>query len=168
MQRKGRKVDNERNDSSKQESLNLKFNYKFFFWLLFSIVALKLTLFDYLDSMSGADEVVMKRELPQGDWLYITRYLAPATDLNTLRFYISKRLEGSDSEVLKTLNEDSLFLLTDSELSDVKISDTPNGVGVEVTGAVYQYFSKQYISEGETLKSYRITLNQHDVSPPYR
>ncbi|MBH0142426.1 hypothetical protein I5591_22085, partial [Pseudomonas syringae pv. tomato] len=72
------------------------------------------------------------------------------------------------SEVLKALNEDSLFLLTHSELSDVKISDTPNGVGVEVTGVVYQYFSKQYISEDETLKSYRITLNQHDVSPPYR
>ncbi|KPZ14496.1 Uncharacterized protein ALO94_01126, partial [Pseudomonas syringae pv. spinaceae] len=71
MQGKGRKVGNERNDGPKQESLNLKFNYKFFFWLLFSIVVLKLTLFDYLDSRSGADEVVMKRELPQGDWLYI-------------------------------------------------------------------------------------------------
>ncbi|RMR10377.1 hypothetical protein ALP10_02954 [Pseudomonas syringae pv. helianthi] len=37
------------------ESLNLKFNYKFFSWLLFSPVVLKLTLFDYLDSSSGAD-----------------------------------------------------------------------------------------------------------------
>ncbi|MCI3946931.1 hypothetical protein K0038_04007 [Pseudomonas syringae] len=161
-------MDSERNDGQKQESLNLTFNYTFFFWLLFSVVVFKLTLFDYLDDPSGADEVVMKRQLPQGDWLYITRYLAPATDLNTLRFYISKRLEGSDSQVLKRLNEDSLFLLTDSELSDVKITDTPNGVGVEVTGAVYSYFSKQYITEGETLKSYRITLNQRDVSPPHR
>ncbi|RMU94105.1 hypothetical protein ALP20_04448, partial [Pseudomonas coronafaciens pv. coronafaciens] len=50
---------------------------------------------------------------------------------------------------------------------DVKISDTPNGVGVEVTGAVYDYFSKQYITEGETLRSYRITLTQHDVSQPF-
>ncbi|RML89914.1 hypothetical protein APX70_07866, partial [Pseudomonas syringae pv. maculicola] len=49
------KVGNERNDGPKQESLNLKFNYKFFFWLLVSIVVLKLTLFDYLDSRSGAD-----------------------------------------------------------------------------------------------------------------
>ncbi|MEX5530730.1 hypothetical protein [Pseudomonas syringae] len=161
-------MDNTGSDGLQPESLNLKFNYKFFFWLLFSIVVLKLTLFDYLDSPSGADEVVMKRELPQGDWLYITCYWAPATDLNTLRFYISKHLAGSDSQVLKQLNEASLFLLTDSALSDVRISNTPNGVGVEVTGAVYQYFSKQYITEGDTLRSYRITLNQHDVSPPYR
>lgn len=161
-------MDNIGNDGQQPESLNLKFNYKFFFWLLFSIVVLKLTLFGYLDSPSGADEVVMKRELPQGDWLYITRYGAPATDLDTLRFYISKRLDGSDSQVLKQLNDSNLFLLTDSALSDVNIFETPNGVGVEVTGAVYQYFSKQYITEGETLKSYRITLSQHDVSPPYR
>ncbi|WP_024691515.1 hypothetical protein [Pseudomonas tremae] len=160
-------MDSERKNASEQESLNLKFNYKFFFWLLFSVVVLKFTLFDYLDSPSGADELLMKRELPQGDWLYISRYLAPATDLNTLRFYISKRLEGNDSDVLKQLNETHLFLLTDSDPGDIKISDTPNGVGVEVTGAVYDYFSKQYITEGETLRSYRITLTQHDVSQPF-
>ncbi|EGH27499.1 hypothetical protein VT47_19295 [Pseudomonas syringae pv. syringae] len=42
------------------------------------------------------------------------------------------------------------------------------GVGGEVTRAVCQYFSKQYITEGDTLRRYRITVNQHDVSPPYR
>ncbi len=37
-----------------------------------------------------------------------------------------------------------------------------------MTGAVYQYFSKQYVTEGETLSSYRITVKQHDMSLPYR
>ncbi len=49
-----------------------------------------------------------------------------------------------------------------------RFSDDVRRVGGEVTGAVYQYLSKQYITEGETLKSYRITLSQHGVSPPYR
>ncbi|KPX13928.1 hypothetical protein ALP58_04644 [Pseudomonas savastanoi] len=48
------------------------------------------------------------------------------------------------------------------------MSEDIRRVGGEVAGAVYQYFSKQYITEGETLKSYRITLSQHDVSAPYR
>ncbi|KPW58335.1 hypothetical protein ALP10_05259 [Pseudomonas syringae pv. helianthi] len=50
----------------------------------------------------------------------------------------------------------------------MKIADTPIGVGVEVAGAVYRYFSQQYINVCETLKRYRIILNQHDASAPYR
>ncbi|KPB55832.1 Uncharacterized protein AC511_4543 [Pseudomonas coronafaciens pv. oryzae] len=97
--------------------------------------------------------------------MYVTEYFAPATDLNTLRFYISKPLSGDDKEVLKELNKANLFMVTDSAVKDVKIRDTENGVGIEIKGAVYRYFSKQYLTEGETLKSYRITLSQQDTTP---
>lgn len=145
-------------------TIHFKFTYKTSFWLLVATLLI-IVLFNTLFGGRGdTDEVVMKRALPEGGWLYITRYGAFATDLDTLRFYISERLEGDDAEVLKQLNEASDFLVTDSALEDVNIQETPNGVGIEVTGAVYRYFSKEYlgIGDGENLRSYRITLTQHD------
>ncbi|EPN52666.1 hypothetical protein A244_17044 [Pseudomonas syringae pv. actinidiae ICMP 18807] len=147
------------------KAIRLKFNYKFFFWTLVIIIALRFVFDGFLFGRGDADEVVIKRELPDGAWLYATKYFAPATDLDTLRFYISKPLSGNDSEVLKQLNKANLFMVTDSQVKDVKIHDTENGVGIEIKGAVYRYYSKQYVTEGETLKSYRITLSQQDTTP---
>ncbi|KAA3529882.1 prophage PssSM-03 [Pseudomonas coronafaciens pv. porri] len=147
------------------KAIELKLNYKFFFWTLVIIIALRFIFDGFLFGRGDADEVVIKRELPDGAWLYVTEYFAPATDLNTLRFYISKPLSGNDKEVLKELNKANLFMVTDSAVKDVKIRDTENGVGIEIKGAVYRYFSKQYLTEGETLKSYRITLSQQDTTP---
>jgi len=115
--------------------------------------------------LGGADEIVLRRQLPQGDWLYVTRYGAMATDMDTLRFYISKPLEGNDSEVLHKLNKASEFLITDSSLENIAILDTSNGVGITVQGAVYRYFSKESVTEGDDLRSYRITLTQKDTAP---
>ena len=134
--------------------------YKIGFWVLAFSVAIHL-----LDGPGDADEVVLKRELPGGGWLYATRYFAPATDLDTLRFYIKKPLQGDDTEILQQLNETSGFLITDSDLKDIAIRDTHNGVNIELQGAVYRYFSKQYLKQGENLTSYRITLTQRDNSP---
>jgi len=53
-------------------------------------------------------------------------------------------------------------LITDSELKDVSIQDTPNGIAITVKGAVYRYFSKEYVGEGNQMRSYRITLTQLD------
>ncbi|KWS20816.1 hypothetical protein AL062_02565 [Pseudomonas syringae pv. syringae] len=147
------------------KAIELKLNYKFFFWTLVIIIALRFIFDGILFGQGDADEVVIKRELPDGAWLYVTEYFAPATDLNTLRFYISKPLSGNDKEVLRELNKANLFMVTDSDVKDVKIRDTENGVGIEIKGAVYRYFSKQYLTEGETLKSYRITLSQQDTTP---
>ncbi|MCQ3017960.1 hypothetical protein NLO83_20485 [Pseudomonas tremae] len=146
------------------KAIELKLNYKFFFWTLVIIIALRFIFDGFLFGRGDADEVVIKRELSDGAWLYVTEYFAPATDLNTLRFYISKPLSGNDKEVLKELNKANLFMVTDSAVKDVKIRDTENGVGIEIKGAVYRYFSKQYLTEGETLKSYRITLSQQDTT----
>ncbi|RMR01961.1 hypothetical protein [Pseudomonas syringae group genomosp. 7] len=144
---------------------NFKFTYKNSFWILVVFLIAKAFLGDLFDFGSDADEVVLKRALPQGDWLYITRYGAMATDVDTLRFFISKPLEGDDSEVLHKLNKESEFLITDSSLENVAIHDTPNGVGITVKGAVYRYFSKEYVTEGDDLRSYRITLTQEDATP---
>ncbi|MFW3166057.1 hypothetical protein WBQ28_16370 [Pseudomonas syringae pv. syringae] len=149
----------------KSKTIELKLNYKFFFWALAIIIALRFIFDGFLFGRGDADEVVIKRELADGAWLYVTEYFAPATDLNTLRFYISKPLSGDDSYILKELNEADLFLITDSAVKDVKIRDTENDVGIEIKGAVYYYFSKEYLTEGETLKSYRITLSQQDTTP---
>lgn len=148
----------------KSKGISFKINYKILFWILVAIVALRFILDDFLFGRGDADEIVIKHQLPDGGWLYATKYGAPATDLDTLRFYISKPLEGDDSQVLKQLNKANLFLITDSAVKDIKIRNTENGVGIDLQGAVYRYYSKQYITEGEKLKSYRITLNQKDDS----
>ncbi|QQQ49737.1 hypothetical protein JJQ97_20700 [Pseudomonas syringae] len=144
---------------------NFRFTYKNSFWILVVFLIAKAFLGELFDFGSDADKVVLKRALPQGDWLYITRYGAMATDVDTLRFFISKPLEGDDSEVLHKLNKESEFLITDSSLENVAIHDTPNGVGITVKGAVYRYFSKEYVGEGDDLRSYRITLTQEDTTP---
>ncbi|MDU8500917.1 hypothetical protein RYB01_17245 [Pseudomonas syringae] len=144
---------------------NFRFTYKNSFWILVIFLIAKTFLGDFFDFGSDADEVVLKRRLPQGDWLYVTRYGAMATDMDTLRFFISKPLEGDDSEVLHKLNRESEFLITDSSLENVAIHDTSNGVGITVKGAVYRYFSKEYVTEGDDLRSYRITLTQEDTTP---
>lgn len=143
---------------------NLGFTYKHAFWLLVAVLIFNASCGVFFEFGSDADEVVLKRQLPQGDWLYITRYGAMATDRDTLRFFISRPLEGDDSEVLEQLNKASEFMITDSALENVQIQDTPNGVGIEVKGAVYRYFSKEYVTEGNQLRSYRITLTQSDDS----
>ncbi|WP_095095059.1 hypothetical protein [Pseudomonas sp. Irchel 3A5] len=138
--------------------------YKIGFWVL-AFVGITSVTIHLLDGPGDADEVVLKRELPGGAWLYATRYFAPATDPNTLRFYIKKPLQGNDTEILQQLNETSGFLITDSDPKDIAIHDTHNGINIELQGAVYRYFSKQYLTEGEKLTSYRITLTQRDNSP---
>lgn len=137
--------------------------YKIGFWIL-AFAVITSAAIHWLDGPGDADEVVLKRELPGGAWLYATRYLAPATDLDTLRFYIKKPLQGDDTEILQQLNETGGFLITDSALEDVAIHNTPNGINIELQGAVYRYFSKQYLTQGEKLTSYRITLTQRDNS----
>ncbi|MCD5972713.1 hypothetical protein KDX24_15815 [Pseudomonas sp. CDFA 550] len=137
--------------------------YKIGFWIL-AFVLITSAAIHWLDGPGDADEVVLKRELHGGAWLYATRYLAPATDLDTLRFYIKKPLQGDDAEILQQLNENSGFMITDSALEDVAIRDTQNGMNIELQGAVYRYFSKQYLTQGEKLTSYRITLTQRDNS----
>jgi len=142
----------------------LRLTYKHAFWLLVAVLIFNASFGDFFEFGSDADEVVLKRQLPQGDWLYIGRYGAMATDRDTLRFFISRPLEGDDSEVLKQLNNASEFMITDSAMDNVHIQDTPNGVAIEVKGAVYRYFSKEYVTEGNQLRSYRITLTQSDDS----
>jgi len=131
------------------KTTNFRLTYKHSFWILVVFLVAKTFLGGFFDSAGGADEIVLKRQLPQGDWLYVTRYGAMATDMDTLRFYISKPVEGDDPEVLHNLNKASEFLITDSYLENVEIYDTPNGVGISVKGAVYRYFSKQSVIEGE-------------------
>ncbi|MCD5991611.1 hypothetical protein KDX30_27375 [Pseudomonas sp. CDFA 553] len=137
--------------------------YKIGFWIL-AFVLITSAAIHWLDGPGDADEVVLKRELHGGAWLYATRYIAPATDLDTLRFYIKKPLQGDDTEILQQLNENSGFMITDSALEDIAIRDTHNGINIELQGAVYRYFSKQYLTQGEKLTSYRITLTQRDNS----
>lgn len=111
--------------------------YKVGFWIL-AFVLITSAAIHWLDGPGDADEVVLKRELHGGAWLYATRYLAPATDLDTLRFYIKKPLQGDDTEILQQLNETGGFLITDSALEDVAICDTQNGINIELQGAVYR------------------------------
>jgi hypothetical protein len=144
---------------------NFQFTYKNSFWILVALIITAVLFNEFFEFGSNADEVVMKRELPQGDWLYVTRYGAMATDVDTLRFFISKPLQGSDEDILRALNKAGEFLITDSALENVSIHDTANGVGVEVQGAVYHYFSKEYVTDGDDLRSYRITLTQRDTTP---
>jgi len=143
----------------------INFPYKTGFWVLVAFLTLKSVFIDSWDTPGGAHEVVMKRALAGGGWLYATRYAAAATDPDTLRFYISKPLQGDDTEILQQLNKASSFLITDSALKDIVIHDTHNGIRIELLGAVYRYFSKQYLNQGEALTSYRITLTQRDNRP---
>jgi hypothetical protein len=93
--------------------------------------------------------------------MYITHYGAPATDLDTLRFYLTDPIMGSDEEILLALNNRNSFLITDSALEDVVVRDTLNGVGITVKGVVYHYFSKQY-TKADGLRSYKVSLDQKD------
>lgn len=145
-----------------QKGTDFRLTYKHSFWALIMVFIARLIIGELLEFGSGADEIVLKRPLPQGDWLYVTHYGAMATDLDTLRFYISKPIEGDDADVLSTLNKASEFLITDSAFENVHIHDTANGLGINVEGAIYRYSSKEYVTEGDQLRAYRITLTQLD------
>lgn len=135
--------------------------YKFLFWALLSVLLAYYLLEHVLGGIADADELVLKHQLKWGACVYVTYYGAPATDLDTLRFYLSSPIPGSDEEILKELNTRNSFMITDSALEDVVVRDTANGVGITVKGAVYRYFSKQY-TQTDGLKSYRVSLNQLD------
>jgi hypothetical protein len=149
-----------------QEVTDFRLTYKHSFWALIIILIARFSIGELFEFGSGADEIVLKRPLPQGDWLYVTHYGAMATDLDTLRFYISKPIEGDDAGVLSKLNKASEFLITDSALENVHIRDTANGLGINVKGAIYRYSSKEYVTEGDQLRAYRITLTQLDDHSP--
>lgn len=135
--------------------------YKFLFWALLSVLLVYYLLEHVLGGIGDADELVLKHQLKRGAWVYVTRYRAPATDLDTLRFYLSSPIPGSDEEVLEELNERNSFVITDSAIKDVMIRETDNGVSITVKGAIYRYFSKQY-TQSDGLQSYRVSLNQQD------
>ncbi len=135
--------------------------YKFLFWALLSVLLVYYLLEHVLGGIADAGELVLKHQLKRGAWVYVTYYGAPATDLDTLRFYLSSPIAGSDEEILKELNTRNSFMITDSALEDVVVRDTANGVGITVRGSVYRYFSKQY-TQTDGLQSYRVSLNQLD------
>ncbi|EGH04568.1 hypothetical protein PSYAE_21944 [Pseudomonas amygdali pv. aesculi str. 0893_23] len=135
--------------------------YKILFWCLLGLLVIDYILDSVVGGIADADELVIKQEVKGGAWVYVTLYGAPATDLDTLRFYIDNQIQGTDQEILKQLNKQSSFMITDSSVQDVVIRDTQNGVGIDVKGAVYNYYSKQY-TDGEKFKSYRVSLNQQD------
>lgn len=135
--------------------------YKLLFWGLISIIALRYFLDYVIGGAANADELVLKKEVGEDTWVYATRYDAPATDRNTLRFYISPHIQGSDQEILQKLKGSPVFMITDSDVKDVTIHNTYNGIKVSVKGAVYSYYSRQYI-EGDKPRRYRISLSQLD------
>ncbi|MGA3683437.1 hypothetical protein [Pseudomonas graminis] len=135
--------------------------YKYLFWALLSVVLIYYLLEHLSGGIADADDLVLKHQLKRGAWVYVTYYSAPATDLDTLRFYLSSPIPGSDKEILKELNKRKSFMITDSSLEDVVLRDTANGVGITVKGAVYRYFSKQY-TQTDGLQSYRVSLSQQD------
>lgn len=135
--------------------------YKVLFWCLLGLLVIDYFLDSVVGGIADADELVIKQAVKGGAWVYVARYGAPATDLDTLRFYIDNQIQGTDQEILKRLNKQSSFMITDSNVQDVVIRDTQNGVGIDVKGAVYSYYSKQY-TDGEKFKSYRVSLNQQD------
>lgn len=144
-----------------QKATKASVPYKFLFWALLSVMLIYYLLEHVLGGIAEADDLALKYQLKRGAWVYVTHYGAPATDLDTLRFYLSSPIPGSDEEILKELNERNSFMITDSALKDVAIRDTDNGVGITVKGAVYDYFSKQY-TQTDGLQSYRVSLNQLD------
>lgn len=135
--------------------------YKLLFWALLSVLLIYYLLEHLSGGVADADDLVLKHQLKRGAWVYVTYYGAPATDLDTLRFYLSSPIPGSDKEILKELNKRKSFMITDSSLEDVVLRDTANGVGITVKGAVYRYFSKQY-TQTDGLQSYRVSLSQQD------
>lgn len=135
--------------------------YRFLFWALLSVLLIYYLLENVLGGIADADELVLKHQLKRGAWVYVTYYGAPATDLDTLRFYLSSPIPGSDEEILKELNKRNSFMITDSAIEDVMIGEKGNGVGITVKGAVYRYFSKQY-TQTDGLQSYRVSLSQQD------
>lgn len=135
--------------------------YKFLFWALLSVLLVYYLLEHLLGGIADADALVLRYQLKRGAWVYVTHYGAPATDLDTLRFYLSDPIPGADEEILKELNKRNSFVITDSAIEDVVIRETENGVGITVKGAVYRYFSKQY-TQSDGLQSYRVSLNQQD------
>lgn len=135
--------------------------YKLLFWALLSVLLIYYLLEHVLGGIADADDLALKYQLKRGAWVYVTHYGAPATDLDTLRFYLSSPIPGSDKEILKELNKRKSFMITDSSLEDVVVRDTANGVGITVKGAVYRYFSKQY-TQTDGLQSYRVSLSQQD------
>jgi hypothetical protein len=144
-----------------QKAINSGRIYKYLFWMLGSAVLIYYLLVHVLSGMADADDLVLKQKLNGGAWMYITHYGAPATDLDTLRFYLTDLIMGSDEEILQVLNDRNSFLITDSALEDVVVRDTLNGVGIRVKGVVYRYFSKQY-TKADGLRSYRVSLDQKD------
>jgi hypothetical protein len=135
--------------------------YKYFFWALLSVLLVYYLLEHVLGGIADADELVLKHQLKRGAWVCVTHYGAPATDLDTLRFYLSSPIPGSDEEILKELNKQNSFMITDSAIEDMMIGEKDNGVGITVKGAVYRYFSKQY-TQSDGLQSYRMSLYQQD------
>ena len=135
--------------------------YKLLFWALLSVLLIYYLLEHVLGGIADADDLVLKYPLKRGAWVYVTHYGAPATDLDTLRFYLSSPVPGSDEEILKELNKRNSFMITDSAIEDVMIGEKDNGVGITVKGAVYLYFSKQY-TQSDGLQSYRVSLYQQD------
>ncbi|WP_024678646.1 hypothetical protein [Pseudomonas syringae] len=136
--------------------------YKFLFWFLLVLALIEYLLDSVVGGMADADELAKKQEVNGGAWVYVTRYRASVTDLDTLRFYIGSQISGPDQEILKQLNRKKPFMITDSDLQDVVVRNSVNGIGIDVKGAIYNYYSKQYV-RGDEFKSYRISLNQQDA-----
>lgn len=144
-----------------QKAIEPRDIYKFLFWGLLVILVVGYVLDAWSARLGDADKLVLRQQIHGGAWIYVTHYGAPATDPDTLRFYLSEQIAGNDPEILERLNKTGAFMITDSALQDVVIRDSPGGAVVDVNGAVYRYYSKQYIGSGN-FNSYRISLNQRD------
>jgi len=116
----------------------------------------------YSENAPRDDRLISQKQLTGDVWLYVTKYQnAGATDSDTYRYYLNKRL----SEPMRVLNKTAPFLRADT--GDATITAVGDRVLVKLTGKVYSFSNSAFFYDGKTPVMPRVDLNA-TASNPWR
>lgn len=114
----------------------------------------------YSENASRDDRLISHKQLSENVWLYVTKYQnAGATDSDTYRYYLNKRL----SDPMPVLNKTAPFLQADT--GDATITAIGDRVLVKLTGKVYSFTNSALFYDAKTPVMPRVDLNATASNP---
>lgn len=114
----------------------------------------------YSDNAPRDDRLISQKQLSENVWLYITKYQnAGATDSDTYRYYLNKRLGNP----MPALNKTAPFLQADT--GDATITAVGDHVLVKLTGKVYSFSNSAFFYDDKTPVMPRVDLNATASDP---
>jgi len=137
----------------------IKWGYKALTIALLLIVVVAGLLW-YSENAPRDDRLISQKQLSEDVWLYITKYQnAGATDSDTYRYYLNKRL----NDPMTVLNKTAPFLQADTD--DATIMAIGDHVLVKLTGKVYSFSNSAFYYDDKKPVMPRIDLNAYAPIP---